>query len=195
MPNDHPWACRAIIVLISGSLRARSASSAAILAAAELAPDHVTPTIYAGLSELPHFNPDHDCDPLPEPVARLRMLLGKAHAVMLSTPEYAGSLPGSFKNMIDWTVGGASLYQRPIGWINPSAHGGAQETYKDLRTVLERAGAVIVEEACVAVPVPPTALTADGHIAAPDIRATIADAMAALVRAASAHDENAPPSS
>ncbi|MGJ4882700.1 NADPH-dependent FMN reductase [Bradyrhizobium sp. HKCCYLRH1065] len=184
-----------LIVLISGSLRARSACRAAIVAAAELAPADVTPAIYVGLSELPHFNPDHDCDPLPEPVIRLRKLLGGARAVMLSTPEYAGSLPGSFKNMIDWTVSAGSLYRRPIGWINCSAHGGAHDAHADLRRVLERAGATIVDEACVAVPVPPTAMTADGRIAAPDMRAAIADAIAALALAASAGDENTQPSS
>src|SRR4051812_36453664 len=91
------------IILISGSLRARSASTAAIAAAAELAPANVAPAIYAELDRLPHFNPDHDRDPLADAVVRLRDLLGRARAVMLSTPEYAGSLPGSFKNMIDWT--------------------------------------------------------------------------------------------
>ncbi|GLH80879.1 hypothetical protein SSBR45G_57880 [Bradyrhizobium sp. SSBR45G] len=178
-----------VIVLISGSLRARSASSAAIATAAELAPAGVAPAIYAGFGELPHFNPDHDRDPLPEQVVRLRDLLGRARAIMLSTPEYAGSLPGSFKNMIDWTVSAGSLYQRPVGWINPSAHGGAQDAHADLRTVLERAGATIVEEACVAVPLPPAALTTDGRVAPPEIRTVIAGAMTALARAAAARDE------
>ncbi len=178
-----------IIVLISGSLRARSTSSAAIAAAAELAPDGVTAVIYAEFDKLPHFNPDDDHEPLPDSVVQLRALLGQARAVMLSTPEYAGSLPGSFKNMIDWTVGAGSLYQRPVGWINPSAHGGARETYADLRTVLDRAGAIIVEEACVAVPMPPTTLSADGRVAAAEVRAAIADAMAALARAAAVQDD------
>jgi chromate reductase len=181
------------IILISGSLRARSASTAAIVAAAELAPADVAPVIYAEFDRLPHFNPDHDRDPLPDAVVRLRDVLGRAGAVMLSTPEYAGSLPGSFKNMIDWTVGAGSLYGRPVGWINPSAHGGAQEAYADLRTVLERAGATIVEEACIAVPLPPAALTVDGRVAASEARAAIANAMAALARAASASDQTAPP--
>jgi NAD(P)H-dependent FMN reductase len=77
--------------------------------------------IYQRLGELPHFNPDIDCDPLPEPVADLRETLQRTDAVLLSTPEYAGSMPGSFKNLLDWTVGSGGLYGLPVGWINPSA--------------------------------------------------------------------------
>ncbi|MGJ4927233.1 NADPH-dependent FMN reductase [Bradyrhizobium sp. HKCCYLS2038] len=178
-----------MIVLISGSLRAHSASSAVIAAAAELAPAGVPSMIYTELATLPHFNPDNDRHPLPVEVARLRELLARASAVMLSTPEYAGSLPGSFKNLIDWTVGAGSLYQRPVGWINPSGHGGAHDAYADLRTVLERAGATIIEAACVATPAPPTALDAEGRIASLEIRATIATAMTALAQAAATSDE------
>ena len=32
---------------------------------------------------------------------------------MFCTPEYAGGLPGSFKNLLDWTVGGGEIYRKP----------------------------------------------------------------------------------
>ncbi|MGD0240963.1 MAG: NAD(P)H-dependent oxidoreductase [Streptosporangiaceae bacterium] len=35
--------------------------------------------------------------------------------------EYAGTLPGSLKNLLDWTVGGGEIYGKPAGWINVAA--------------------------------------------------------------------------
>jgi chromate reductase len=43
---------------VSGSLRAASANSNLLRAAAALAPADVRVTLYEGLAALPHFNPD-----------------------------------------------------------------------------------------------------------------------------------------
>jgi NAD(P)H-dependent FMN reductase len=40
--------------------------------------------------------------------------------VLFCTPEYAGALPGSFENLLDWTVGGGEMYRKPVAWINAS---------------------------------------------------------------------------
>ena len=40
----------------------------------------MTLTIYERLGDLPHFNPDEDRTPLPEPVADLRSALGASDA-------------------------------------------------------------------------------------------------------------------
>jgi hypothetical protein len=50
-------------------------------------------------------------------VARLREEITAADAVLFCTPEYAGTLPGSFKNLLDWTVGGGQLDNKPTAWI------------------------------------------------------------------------------
>lgn len=168
------------LVLISGSLRAGSVNGAVISTAAALAPGEVGTLIYRRMAELPHFNPDDDREPLPEPVSNLRRTLNNACAVLVSTPEYAGSLPGSFKNLLDWAVGGAALYQRPVGWINPSAHGGSEETYRALRIVLDRAGAEIVASACKDIPTPRDAIGADGLICRAEIREEIQRVVEAL---------------
>jgi NAD(P)H-dependent FMN reductase len=165
--------------LIGGSLRAGSVNAAVLTTALSLAPPGVTSELYERLADLPHFNPDDDRDPLPEPIADLRARLDAADAVLFSTPEYAGALPGSFKNLLDWTVGGG-IYQKPVGWINASAHGGGQDAHRSLRTVLGYTASDIVEAACVEVPVPRQAVGEDGAIADPAIRAAIAGALAAL---------------
>ena len=53
--------------------------------------------------------------------ADLRQEIAAADAVLFCTPEYAGTLPGSFKNLLDWTVGGGEIYGKPAVWINPAA--------------------------------------------------------------------------
>jgi chromate reductase len=177
------------LVLIGGSLRSQSVNKAVIATAAEIAPARARAVIYKRLGELPHFNPDDDRDPLPEAAADLRKQLEDADAVLFSTPEYAGSLPGAFKNLLDWAVGGSGLYRRPAGWINPSTLGGARDTYHALRIVLGRAGADIIESACRDIPVSRDAVGADGLIESPEIRAAIRQALDALSKAARTRSE------
>src|SRR3954451_14324050 len=94
------------VLLISGSTRNGSTNSAFVRTAVGCTPNGVEAVVYDGLAELPHFNPDLDVDPLPAEVARLRGAIAGADAVLFCTPEYAGTLPGSFKNLLDWCVGG-----------------------------------------------------------------------------------------
>ena len=94
------------ILLISGSTRSGSTNTALLRTAAAAPPPGVEATLYAGMTDLPHFNADDDVDPLPPAVADLRRQIAAANAVLFCTPEYAGALPGTFKNLLDWTVGG-----------------------------------------------------------------------------------------
>jgi NAD(P)H-dependent FMN reductase len=137
-------------------------------------------TVYAELAELPHFNPDDEVTSVPAAVATLRAALAKADAVLFSTPEYAGSLPGSFKNLLDWTVG-EGLYEKPVGWINASAQAAADGAHHTLRVVLDYINADVVEDACVKIPVRRDAVASDGLIIDPQVTRAIAAVLAALV--------------
>jgi chromate reductase, NAD(P)H dehydrogenase (quinone) len=168
------------ILLISGSTRDGSTNTAALRAVAEAAPDWVTAELYGGLPDLPAFNPDHDGADLPPAAAGLRRVIAAADAVMFCTPEYAGTLPGSFKNLLDWTVGGGELDGKPVAWLNVANQGrggGAQAT---LETVLGYVGAQVVEQACRRLPVARDWVGAGGAITDPGFRAEVADAAAAL---------------
>ncbi len=170
------------VLLISGSLRAGSTNTAALLTARAVAPDRVDALLYGDLDQLPHFNPDDDVEPLHPAVASLRALLRDSDAVLVSTPEYAGALPGSFKNLLDWTVGDAGVHGRPTAWINASSSPlGATAAHESLRRVLTYTEADLVDEACVAVPVRRDAIGPDGVVTDPATRAGIADAVEALV--------------
>ena len=145
--------------------------------AAALAPHHIEATLYKGLVDLPHFNPDDDRDPIHPAVGALRTRIRRADAVLFSTPEYAGALPGSFKNLLDWTIGDGevgSIYEKQVAWINASPRG-AVNAHASLRTVLGYANAVIVEPACAHIPVTAASVGEGGLISDPVIRGLCAD--------------------
>lgn len=141
-------------------------------------------TLYPGVSDLPHFNPDHDTPPRDPVVEGLRAAIRTADAVLFSTPEYAGGLPGSFKNVLDWAVGDdqiGSIYRKPVAWINCSQRG-AEDAHAALRKVLGYLDARIVEQACVLVPVGGDALGPDGLISSVAIRRSLRLALAEIAR-------------
>jgi NAD(P)H-dependent FMN reductase len=169
------------VLLVSGSTRNRSANTAALATAAELAPERVTPVQYGGLTDLPAFNPDHDGDLLPAAAAALRGEIAAAAAVLFCTPEYAGTLPGSLKNLLDWTVGGGEMSEKPVAWINvanPGRGGGATAT---LASVLSYVGASVIDSACRDIPVPRDAVTPDGTVSEPRFTAAVADIWGAVL--------------
>ena len=111
----------------------------------------------------------------------LRASVAAADAVLFCTPEYAGALPGSFKNLLDWTVGGGEMYGRRVAWINASGlPTGAADAHASLRTVLGYLSTEIVEDACVHIPVPRQAVGDNGLIDEPRLRARIADVLTTL---------------
>ena len=132
--------------------------------------------MYERLAELPPFNPDDDNHAVHPEVANLRAVIHSAAAVIFSTPEYAGALPGSFKNLLDWTIGddhSGSIYNKPVAWINASSRG-AGGAHAELRTVLGYAHATIVEAACLHLPVTEAMIGEDGLVADRNTRDGIA---------------------
>lgn len=169
------------ILFISGSLRGNSSNSALLRTANTLVPDGFRGVSYEAMGDLPHFNPDDDHDPLPQAVVDLRRQIDGAGALLICTPEYAGALPGSFKNLLDWTVGGVEICDKPTAWINVSANAtGAANAHASLRLVLNYTGAAIMEEACVHLPVTPAMIDAGGIITDVAVRDGIAAALATL---------------
>jgi chromate reductase, NAD(P)H dehydrogenase (quinone) len=114
------------VIAISGSLRRESSNAALLRAAARVAPDGVEVVLYDGMGELPHFNPDLDGEGMEPPpsVRALRELLTGADGVLISSPEYAHGVPGSFKNMLDWLVSEGELAGKPVALLNASPAGG-----------------------------------------------------------------------
>jgi NAD(P)H-dependent FMN reductase len=135
------------LLLVCGSTREGSANLVVLRAVQELGLPGVRADLYDALVELPAFVPGEQ--PAPAAVHDLLGRITHADAVLFSTPEYAGSLPGSLKNLLDWTVGGGELYDKPVAWLDVANPGRGEGARTQLRVVLGYVGARIVEDACV----------------------------------------------
>ena len=135
------------ILGISGSLRASSSNTAILRAAAALAPSTIEFTLFDGIGNLPHFNPDLDGEAVSPFVTEFRTALRATDTVIFSVPEYAHGVPGVLKNALDWVVGSGELAGKPVALFNPSARGTyAQASLSETLTVM---AAKIVPEASV----------------------------------------------
>ena len=90
------------LIGLSGSLRQGSFNSALLRAASELMPDGADLTI-GTINGIPLYNEDVEtAEGIPEPVTALKDAIAGADGLLLATPEYNNSIPGVFKNAIDW---------------------------------------------------------------------------------------------
>ena len=90
------------LIGLSGSLRQGSFNSALLQAARELMPEGSELTV-GTIHGIPLYNGDVEAtEGIPEPVAVLKDAIAAADGLLLATPEYNNSIPGVFKNAIDW---------------------------------------------------------------------------------------------
>jgi NAD(P)H-dependent FMN reductase len=177
------------ILAISGSLRATSSNTAVVYAARALAPAGVEVVVYGGLAGLPPFNPDDDREPVPTPVAALRLHIEKADAVLISSPEYAHGVPGVLKNALDWLVGGAEIVRKPIALINAAPR--ATHAQASLTETLTVMSARVIPAASITIGLTGRNLDASGIVTDAELSAALRSAIAALIRASESHNEAA----
>lgn len=171
------------IAAISGSLRAGSSNTAALLAAARLAPAGVEVILFEGIADLPFFNPDLDGDDVPAPVGAMRELIGRVDGLLISSPEYARGVAGVLKNALDWLVGSHEFPGKPVALINTSPR--ATHALAALTLTLETMSARLDTEACVTLPLLGGAWGEHGIAADPVLAELIRSAMerfAAFIR-------------
>lgn len=110
------------ILAISGSTREKSTNANLIQWIITHYPQ-LDFIIYNGLTTLPHFNVDLDIAIAPATVVELRQALKSADGVLICTPEYAMGVPGSLKNLLDWSVSSSDFSQKPVAVITASTSG------------------------------------------------------------------------
>jgi len=89
------------ILGISGSLRRASHNTALLRAATKLMPPDTTLEV-GSIRGIPLYDGDVEAQGIPATVSQLKEAIVAADGVLLVTPEYNNSIPGVFKNAIDW---------------------------------------------------------------------------------------------
>jgi NAD(P)H-dependent FMN reductase len=150
------------VLALVGSLRAASINRQIAQLAAEVAPEGVTVAVFDGLGDLPFYNEEIDdatneaVEHAPAPVEALRAAAAEAHAVLVVTPEYNGSIPAVVKNAIDWLsrpFGNSAVKGKPLAVIGGSfgQYGGVW-AHDETRKSFGIAGARVVEAVKLSVP-------------------------------------------
>ncbi|MBS1779229.1 MAG: NAD(P)H-dependent oxidoreductase [Bacteroidetes bacterium] len=114
---------RKTVIAICGSTKAASTNLSLIKAVTALAKDQFNITLFDGLTDIPHFNPDLDTETPPATVTNFRQALRNADGILICTPEYAMGVPGTLKNAIDWTVSSMEFSHKPVALITASSLG------------------------------------------------------------------------
>jgi chromate reductase len=90
------------LIGLSGSLREASFNSALLRNAAGLMPKDAE-LLVESIRGIPLYDGDVEAEAgIPEKVAALKDAIAAADGLLLVTPEYNNSIPGVFKNAVDW---------------------------------------------------------------------------------------------
>jgi chromate reductase len=113
------------IVGLSGSLRKGSFNTMLLRAAAEMVPPGTTIAIES-IEGIPVYNQDVEDAGIPSAVQQLKERIIAADGLLLVSPEYNNSVPGTLKNAIDWLSRPPSdvpkvFRNRPVGLLGASS--------------------------------------------------------------------------
>ena len=148
------------LLALSGSLRKTSYNTAAIKTLQNLSPNNIDITIFSGLANLPLFNPDIEEKNIPA-LNDLQIALAESQGLIIASPEYAHGISGVLKN------------------TSPRA----THAQAALREVLKTMSGIIIEEACVSIPLLDSELTAHGDINNIDISESLKSSLNTFCKA------------
>jgi chromate reductase len=169
------------ILSISGSLREGSSNTQILNLLGTWVPVDINYQIYTGMGTLPHFSPVAEDGAYPDTVQNLHQELNAADAVIICTPEYAFGLPGSLKNLLDWTVAAGNFVDKPVAVITASSQG--SYAHPSLLTTLGAINANVVEGATLLVPFIRAKMDANGNITDADTEKELCAVLDSLLKA------------
>ena len=168
-----------------GSLQAWSANRAVLdIASTAMIDAGAIVDRYGELDRVPPLNAD--LGDAGEAVRNWRASIEAADAVVVASPEYAGSLAGVVKNALDWIVGSGELYRKPVGLISAGTSGGVHARRALVQTLTWQGAHVVTS---LGIDVPRTKSDADGVITDAPTIADLAE-FARLVVHATTQDEH-----
>ncbi len=164
---------------ISGSNRKSSTNIQIMRHLATHFPPNTSFQIFEDIASLPHFNPDDDTEVVNETVEDFRNQIRIADGLVICTPEYVFSLPGSLKNAIEWLVSTTILSHKPGALITASTSG--EEAHKSLQLIMKTLELDVSEDRTLLIKAPKTKIDKDGGITDPTTSKALFNIAAALV--------------
>ncbi len=172
------------IIGLAGALRRGSFNAALLRAAVELAPAGLRLEV-ASIRGVPLYDGDVEMEQgIPEPVRALKESIAAADGLLLVTPEYNNSIPGVFKNAIDWLSRPAADIPRvfggkPVALMGASpGRGGTLLAQTAWLPVLRTLGALTWPGPRVMVANAASVVDAEGRVVDQAVRASIAKFLA-----------------
>jgi NAD(P)H-dependent FMN reductase len=132
------------ILAIIGSASKNSSNLKLVQRIASLTQDYFDIKIFNSLSALPHFDPELSIDNAPQIILDLRQLIHESAGVIICTPEYVFSIPGSLKNAIEWCVATTVFSKKPVGLITASASG--EKAHEELKLIMHTIEAIFTDD-------------------------------------------------
>jgi chromate reductase len=132
------------VFAIIGSTRTRSANLQLVQYITNTFSTQLNIEIYTRIDSLPHFNPDLDNHNVPEQITTFRDKIMKSDAVLICTPEYVFSLPGSLKNALEWAVSTTVFSDKPTALITASGLG--EKAHESLQLIMRTLGVRSTDE-------------------------------------------------
>lgn len=137
-----------LILGFSGSFSNESINHELVIYASSLCTKVDTKVIRLSDFEAPIYSKDLEKQKgIPESIKNLRELFDQADGFMISTPEYNSSLPGGFKNTLDWLsrMEGKIFQDKPVLLMAASPGGrGGQSVLNHLSGVMPFWGAKLI---------------------------------------------------
>lgn len=159
-----------------GSADPRSSNAVLLAAAVASLPSGTEVREIGPLTAIPGFEPGSAGGAA---VAAMRAALDRADGLVITTPEYAHSVPGVVKNALDWLVGTGELATIPIALLSasPLITGGINAQIAVIRTLLAQGGEVV---ATLTVPESKRKIV-DGAVVHESTRRRVAETMQAMI--------------